>query len=491
MKRNKRTIIDEREEYERVAALETEAPDTENLSAEELSMLRTAARQSVQERGDLPYHDNSEAAQVKRVIKQNKAFSAVTAFVVVGLIALVVLGIVLLVAFFGNRPNRSDFTVYLGDEEPYTVPYNQCVRDGVLYVDLRRIAKQVDLTVSGSGNKLRFTGSDNNYVQFEKGETTAVINGETVEITSPLLGRKKETVCQAYIENGTCLIPYRFLTRALSQGILFHLNEETNTVKIKRNTVTEMQGRDQVEVPVNILFHTAPFTVIPPETAPPKYEYFYIIDIAPYLDAITSEELLLANKRNPLGEEFKPDIDNLKETYNIRTDAEKQYLQPVAAQALKAMLSEMEADGITDVFVTSSYRSFVTQNWLYYSHYYDQEKTRHPDWSDEQIYAEISTYSSRPGESEHQTGLCVDFQTSSMKELDNSFEESDAFRWLEQNAYKFGFILRYPKDKIAVTEYSYESWHFRFVGRDAASDIHFEDLCLEEYLDRLAQENKQ
>ena len=69
--------------------------------------------------------------------------------------------------------------------------------------------------------------------------------------------------------------------------------------------------------------------------------------------------------------------------------------------------------------------------------------------------------------------------------LDLSFEDTAAFEWLHDNAYKFGFILRYPKDKVSTTGYAYEPWHYRFVGREAATDIHFAGLCLEEYLELL------
>ena len=116
-------------------------------------------------------------------------------------------------------------------------------------------------------------------------------------------------------------------------------------------------------------------------------------------------------------------------------------------------------------------------------YYYGIEKTNHPDWSDDQIYAQISTYSSLPGESEHQTGLCVDFTTESIGgKVENTFEQTDAFTWLSMNAYKFGFILRYPQSKVDVTQYNYESWHYRFVGREAATEIYFSGMCLEEYL---------
>ena len=145
---------------------------------------------------------------------------------------------------------------------------------------------------------------------------------------------------------------------------------------------------------------------------------------------------------------------------------------------------EMAEVGVTDVMVTSAYRSYQRQYELFYETYYNQEKAKHPTWSDEQIYAEVLTYSAAPGTSEHQTGLCIDFLTSTMRALDNSFEKTDAFEWLSHNAHRFGFILRYDQDKVDVTGYSYESWHFRYVGRYHAQKIYTSGLTFEEYLEQ-------
>ena len=99
----------------------------------------------------------------------------------------------------------------------------------------------------------------------------------------------------------------------------------------------------------------------------------------------------------------------------------------------------------------------------------------------------VLSYSARPGTSEHQTGLCVDFITEAMQgNLTVEFEQSAAYTWLSQNAYRFGFILRYPKTKTEITGYQYEPWHYRFVGREAATDIHLSGLTLEEYLSATA-----
>ena len=77
----------------------------------------------------------------------------------------------------------------------------------------------------------------------------------------------------------------------------------------------------------------------------------------------------------------------------------------------------------------------------------------------------------------------MDFTTENMQgALNERFEDEAAFEWLSKNAYRFGFIMRYPETKEAITGYTYEPWHYRFVGREAATDIYFSGVSLEEYL---------
>ena len=103
--------------------------------------------------------------------------------------------------------------------------------------------------------------------------------------------------------------------------------------------------------------------------------------------------------------------------------------------------------------------------------------------SREEAEAEAATVVARPGTSEHHTGLCVDLMTTSMRELDESFADEAVYPWLLENAWKFGFILRFPEDKTEITGYDYEPWHYRFVGRYDAYMIHSRGLCLEEYVE--------
>ena len=202
--------------------------------------------------------------------------------------------------------------------------------------------------------------------------------------------------------------------------------------------------------------------------------------------------LILVNKKNPAGESYVP--EDLVELDNSYTNGGKSIeLEKKAAEAVVSMIDAMKDDGITNVTVTSGYRTYKYQQSLF-DRYCNQEKEAHPAWSDTEIEDYVLTYSAYPGTSEHQTGLCVDLITTEMEGLwnygsetpnnpyDKGFAETSAYTWLLENAHKFGFILRYPEEKTKITGYSYESWHYRFVGVSAATEIYEKGITLEEYL---------
>ena len=90
-----------------------------------------------------------------------------------------------------------------------------------------------------------------------------------------------------------------------------------------------------------------------------------------------------------------------------------------------------------------------------------------------------------PGASEHQIGLAIDFISDTYTSLNEGFGNSQAGKWLAENSYRYGFILRYPKGKEDITGIIYEPWHFRYVGIDAAEIIYNENITLEELLEKL------
>ena len=176
---------------------------------------------------------------------------------------------------------------------------------------------------------------------------------------------------------------------------------------------------------------------------------------------IDDNELMLVNKYYYLTEDYEPDdLVTLDSTYNIGTNNQ---MRKEAADAFMEMADAAKLDNIT-IKNASGYRSYQYQVTLY-DNYVKRDGKEAAD-----------TYSARAGYSEHQTGLVSD-----INQINDAFENTDAFKWLSENSYKYGFILRFPKDKENLTGYKYEPWHYRYVGQEVAKIIHDEDLTLEEY----------
>lgn len=185
-------------------------------------------------------------------------------------------------------------------------------------------------------------------------------------------------------------------------------------------------------------------------------------------DAITNTNvndgnLLLVNKYTKLSNDYVPQtLTNIPLTYAFDgNQTTKEVLD-----AFKNMWNAAKKEGLT-LIVNSSYRDYTSQDevWKHYENVYGEE------------YAD--SIAARPGFSEHQTGLALDIITYGAKK--NTFEETDEFKWLDKNAHKYGFILRYPKGKEDITGYAYESWHYRYVGIELATEIKKLNITFDEY----------
>ena len=213
----------------------------------------------------------------------------------------------------------------------------------------------------------------------------------------------------------------------------------------------------------------------------PSYDYG--IDMESYENAITVKDesyLILVNKQHPCGADHAPaSLSDLPAALTLYGKSIK--LESTAALAVEALVLELHARGYEDIVITSGYRDYNYQQVLFNT-YMEQERSKHPNWTEEQCRAEVLTYSAFPGESEHQTGLCVDLISTKKVVLDESFAQNPAYAWLVENAHHFGFILRYPEEKEGITGYTYEPWHYRFVGVEAATAIYEQGITLEEYL---------
>ena len=179
---------------------------------------------------------------------------------------------------------------------------------------------------------------------------------------------------------------------------------------------------------------------------------------------LSKGNLILVNKFNYLNNSFIPnEIVDVDINYAYQNNKASKEVN----DAYVLMAKEAKKDNII-LLVNSSYRTYERQEEIYKEFYYSKGIS----------YAD--KYAARAGYSEHQTGLALDIFTSG-RSTTSDFDQSEAFKWLTNNAHKYGFILRYPKDKEYLTGYSYESWHYRYLGVDTATKVYNSGLTYDEY----------
>lgn len=183
-----------------------------------------------------------------------------------------------------------------------------------------------------------------------------------------------------------------------------------------------------------------------------------------------SSTAVLVNKSYSLNEEDAPDDLVLVDVPTVLESVEIRQMRQVAADALKEMFSAAEEEGII-LHARSGYRSYQTQVQLFNNYVENHGEEA------------ANRYSARPGESEHQTGLAMDVTSESVNyQLTEAFGETEEGIWVKENAHDYGFIIRYPEGKEAITGYIFEPWHLRFLGKELATDVYESGLTYEEYL---------
>lgn len=199
---------------------------------------------------------------------------------------------------------------------------------------------------------------------------------------------------------------------------------------------------------------------------------------------IKTKEEPIISKKISVKVELKQNTSVVNNTYSNELPSQPTYIQGIlivnkkyglpsnynpgvnatALSAFNSMQAAAKNEGIS-LFIVSGFRSYSTQLGLYnrYVRQYGQAAT--------------DTFSARAGHSEHQTGLAFDVNS-----VLDSFAQTKEGKWLAGNCYKYGFIIRYPENKQAITGYKYEPWHIRYLGVDIATKVYQSGLCLEEYL---------
>ena len=178
-------------------------------------------------------------------------------------------------------------------------------------------------------------------------------------------------------------------------------------------------------------------------------------------------EQMIVNKFYALSVDYTPEnLVSIPLDYSYGTEGENQLIEYAYDKFLD--LWQAAHDEGFYLMVTSSYRDYASQKEIY-----DYRKATQGERKADETAA-------RPGHSEHQTGLVVDM-TSTTEPSATDFSESEAYKWLKEHAHEFGFIERYPEGKTYLTGYSPESWHWRYVGIEAATVMHEENITYDEY----------
>ena len=455
--------------------------NSQKLTRDERRMIRATKRKGI-DRSKLDPYDKSDIAEAKRYAKKNKFKVAFVLFTIVLLLAIIATIVTVLVIKLKSGPSRANYEVAVGDDKPYELNYKEANSLGQFYFDLHSIANYAELKVSGGNGRIKFLCPDGTYVRFTADSAVATVNGEAVKV-----GGKVKIIEPTDKTERQCLVPFKFIEK------LFSHKADGNSVGM----VVKVNDKNKVTI------HRISYTngTNPPISfASDCFEYASEMQLSSYPNpniddktaaALCVQKLNLVNKSHPLTEEEistkglislkdlnLPIFSALSKSYNA------DFFDPIAALALIAMIDEANKylEGDDKILVSSAFRTYEYQEWLIEG--YVNDYLREHDVSEDEALQQVLLTSAPAGSSEHHTGLCVDVveKRGVNRVLSEDFEETEAFAWLTQNAHKYGFILRYPKDKTDITKYSYEPWHYRFVGVYAATIIYEDNITLEEYL---------
>lgn len=195
--------------------------------------------------------------------------------------------------------------------------------------------------------------------------------------------------------------------------------------------------------------------------------YYTNTKVSPYLNQV----YILSNKYTSLDKYVPNDLQIIDASCSSGT----RKLVGVAKDAFESMCQDAKRQGYT-IRAMSTYRSYEYQVTLYQK-YVDEDGVEVAD-----------TYSARPGFSEHQTGLVADIDNGKISYT--HFDQAKEYEWMKENAHKYGWIERYPKGKEDITGYTYESWHYRYVGVDIATYIHEHHMTFDEYYVKFIENKK-
>ncbi len=413
---------------------------------------------------------------------------------------------------YGEREATPSSVVFSTNGKNSKYDYSDIVRDGIYYLEFSAIAELCDLSVSGDSELIIYSTKSGEQLRFTPLSRTVLINSNQITASAEILS-----------ESDRLWVPLD-LIRDYFVGLDIDLDSGINESSGKpylNITVSRIEKDDEFIDISFVLKYNSTLSGISNESLPeepvtlpdgaPTYEY--AADLSYYLRFMCPEDfdkhMILINPSNPADATYIP--EDLITVPNPRYDNGSSLCRD-ASMSLEALFLEMHTLGFRDMKVSVAYRSYEQQEnqfnvytynerYYYRSHYESEGK-----WFSDEAYAVLGkayleekyisqgktslsaddakrvamSYSAYPGTGDHQTGLGLDLYLAGWS--GQKFAETDEYKWLRENAHKFGFIFRYPKEKENITGYSFEPYHLRFVGQYHAAMIYETGLALDEYI---------
>jgi len=434
-------------------------------------------------------------------------------FLAVFVILCIIAG-VLFAIHFTSTPDAPDdsgkIAFYYGGSKVRTAPADEVITSSGVYFCMNDLATYLGMAQSGGADGMKFIIKNESHPAIDSSgsgfEEIAVFHSNLTDVA--LGGQLIHLETPNVLYEDEIWVDSDFITEYMT-NLSFSYNENKSNVHISK-IKDEENSTDDVTVYLPVSFKLQEADVIPPvdnpdgtthETVPPVteepetyppidepvYELNFKTDLSEYEKYMDPEDrdgyLILVNTKNHLSEtDVPPDL-----TVPRYRNWEGKTLREYAARSLEALFLEFEAAGFTNsnLAIRSTYREYANQAYLF-EYYTQRELSRDPSLSREEAEKIVLTFSTRPGTSEHQSGLAVDMDNTGT--LVTDFQYTSEYKWLSENAWKFGFILRFPEGKMDITTIQFEPWHYRYVGRYHAKKIYDSGLCLEEYLKQIGMD---
>ena len=334
------------------------------------------------------------------------------------------------------------------------------------YVPLRNVFEKMGAVVfyRASDNQILALSRDGDMIRHIVGKNVVNVNGKDITFKNPSVR-----------QNNTTYIPLNMVYSVFYPKAIQNSNQRINIQKQFANNEYHKIVKDILDLSKDSNFYPENFKKYKEyHTKAPNVsmkDVLFRVNLGldrPFYEniiAITNpyDKLVLVNKYNKLPDGHQQiNLVNMERKYTS-ADGKQYLLESEAYQKYTEMATAAKNAG-QSMIVVSAYRTESYQRNLYNNKVYSTGK------------ANADNYSARPGHSEHQTGLAVDINSTR-----GAIEYTQEFKWLQQHAHEYGFIMRYPKGKEWITGYAYEPWHYRYVGIDAAKIIHDENITYEEY----------